>query len=106
MTTRQRLLESIDGFREQHGLTERQFSLMATRDHKWLSRLRRGQVSLSSIERAEGFMFRYATAAGALSCCTAARPSPDADAVQHANDQAPLRGEAPPPVRHPALEAA
>ncbi|MBU8540839.1 hypothetical protein [Falsiroseomonas tokyonensis] len=88
MTTRQSLIQQIDAFQRLHGLSDRQFSLMAIRDHKWLGRLRRGQVSLSSIERAEAFMRDHP-----------AEPQPDA--VQHAAAQAARRDPADLPTRHP-----
>ena len=34
----------------------RRFGIAVTGDHKWVARLRRGQVSLQSIERAEALM--------------------------------------------------
>jgi hypothetical protein len=37
-------------------MSPRAFSLLVGRDHKWLSRLRRGLVSLQSIERAEAVL--------------------------------------------------
>ena len=56
MSTRNTLIGRIDAYLAAAGMTERQFSMAVTSNHKWLGRLRRGQVSLSSIERAEAFM--------------------------------------------------
>lgn len=56
MRTREQLLSRIAEHLKQTGQTERQFGLAVTRDHKWVGRLRRGQVSLQSIERAEAMM--------------------------------------------------
>jgi hypothetical protein len=56
MGTRETLLRRIAAYCEAQGLSERQFGLRVTGDHKLIPRLRRGQVSLSSIEKAEQFM--------------------------------------------------
>jgi ligand-binding sensor domain-containing protein len=53
MRTRDLLLKRIKAHLARTGQTERQFGIAVTGDHKWMGRLRRGQVSLSSIERAE-----------------------------------------------------
>lgn len=60
MGTRETLLSRIADFCATHRVSERQFGMRVTGDHKWIARLRRGQVSLSSIEKAEAFMRDYA----------------------------------------------
>lgn len=56
MTTREALIEKIDAFLAERRMTGRAFSLLVGRDHKWLARLRRGQVTLQAIERAEAVL--------------------------------------------------
>lgn len=85
MSTRNTLLNRIDAYLAKTGMSERQFSMRVTADHKWLARLRRGQVSLASIERAETFM---------------AAPTTNADAVVHAAAQGARREAKDIPNRH------
>ncbi|HEV7455895.1 MAG TPA: hypothetical protein VGN96_03900 [Roseococcus sp.] len=56
MSTRADLLAKIDTFLARKKMSARAFSLLVGRDHKWLSRLRRGLVTLQSIERAEAVL--------------------------------------------------
>lgn len=56
MNTRASLLSQIDAFLARERMSARSFSLLVSRDHKWLSRLRRGMVTLQSIERAEAVL--------------------------------------------------
>jgi len=56
MGTREQLLDRIVEHLERTGVSARQFSIAVTGDHKWLGRLRRGRVSLQSIERAEALL--------------------------------------------------
>lgn len=56
MRTRDHLLAQIDSFLSRERMSARAFSLLVGRDHKWLSRLRRGMVTLQSIERAEAVL--------------------------------------------------
>jgi hypothetical protein len=56
MSTRDTLLAQIDAYLERTKMSPRSFSLLVGRDHKWLSRLRRGMVTLQSIERAEAVL--------------------------------------------------
>jgi hypothetical protein len=56
MTTREILLTRIAAYCAAHQMSERQFGIHAVRDHKFVRRLRNGQATLTTIERAEGFM--------------------------------------------------
>ena len=56
MRTRDVLLRSIGEYIAENGISEREFGVKVTGDHKWLPRLRAGQASLYSIERAEAII--------------------------------------------------
>ena len=56
MGTRDQLISRIEAHLNRTGMSARRFSIAVTGDHKWLARLRRGQVSLQSIERAEALL--------------------------------------------------
>lgn len=56
MNTRDTLLFEIDAYLARTKMSARAFSLLVGRDHKWLARLRRGLVTLQSIERAEAVL--------------------------------------------------
>ena len=56
MKTRQTILACIEAFLARHAMSERRFGLEAVEDHKLLSRLRAGRVTLATIEKAEAFM--------------------------------------------------
>jgi len=56
MSTRDTLLAQIDAYLARTKMSGRAFSLLVGRDHKWLSRLRQGLVTLQSIERAEAVL--------------------------------------------------
>lgn len=56
MNIRDTLLAEIDAHLARTKMSARSFSLLVGRDHKWLSRLRRGLVTLQSIERAEAVL--------------------------------------------------
>jgi hypothetical protein len=53
MTVRADLLARIDAHLKQAEMSARTFSLLVSRDHRWLARFRNGQATLQSIERAE-----------------------------------------------------
>lgn len=50
------LVARIDAYLALHRMSARAFSLMVGKDHKWLSRLRTGAVTLSSVERAKAIL--------------------------------------------------
>jgi len=56
MTNRDRLLQEIEKFRTERSLSERAFSIAATGNPKFVSRLRSGVSTLRSIETAEAYM--------------------------------------------------
>ena len=105
MGTRETLLRRIAAYCEARSLSERQFGLKVTGDHKWIARLRRGQVSLSSIEKAEQFMLQPVLQPEPQPAePEAAHPAGLllVDAGQHAADQAARREPGTAPLRHPA----
>jgi len=58
--TRERVIGLIEAFLRKHAMSERQFSISAVADPKFISRLKGGfGVTLTSIEKAEAFMAEY-----------------------------------------------
>lgn len=57
MSTREALLARVEAFIQAHGLSARQFGILAAGDHRFVPRLRSGAgVTLTIIERAESYM--------------------------------------------------
>ncbi|SLN77264.1 hypothetical protein [Oceanibacterium hippocampi] len=60
MSTRKFILQAVDGYLRQTGMSERQFSMAAVRDPKFVRRLRGDYgVTLTTIERAEAFIRQH-----------------------------------------------
>ncbi len=56
MKIRDRLIARIERYRERNNLSETQFSARASGNPNFLHNLRRGKVTLESIERAEEYL--------------------------------------------------
>jgi hypothetical protein len=50
------LVRKIEAHLEEKGISARDFSIKVTGDHRWFNRLKQGNVTLASIERAEALM--------------------------------------------------
>ncbi|WP_142847251.1 hypothetical protein [Telmatospirillum sp. J64-1] len=57
MKTRNSVIAAIERFCQKHRISERDFGVLAVRDHKFMRRLRSGAgITLTTIERAEAFI--------------------------------------------------
>jgi len=56
MTQRDRLLQQIEEFRNNRGMSERAFSIAAAGNPKFLSRFKKGVSTLRSIEAVEKYL--------------------------------------------------